>query len=100
MVWIADGDDRTRYGVGLAGGVVGLALGAIIPTGDDADEGQGDNARANRVPRVGGSLLNRARGDWSLSAPLPSPAPGAYAPEGTGRDGLVWRIPLLNVRFR
>lgn len=100
MVWIADGDDRTRYGVGLAGGVVGLALGAIIPTADDADENQGDNAGANRVPRVGGSLLNRAGGDWSLSAPLPSPTLGAYASERRGRNGLAWRVPLLNVRFR
>jgi len=104
MVWIADGDDRTKYGVGLAGGVLGLALGAIIPIGDDTDESRNAGASETRVPRLGGSLLNRARGGWSLSAPLPSPAldsaPGAKVPERADRGGLVWRVPLLNVRFR
>ena len=103
LVWIADGDDRTKYGVGLAGGVVGLALGAILPIGDDADASRNDGATETRVPRLGGSLLKRSRGEWSLSAPLPSPVPGralgAQVVE-TSRDGVAWRVPLLSVRFR
>ena len=105
LMYIAEVDDRAKYGVGLAGGILGLALGAIVPIGQDAGEDVSGIAKAANALPVGGSLLNRSRGEWSLSAPLPSPSLDPALHYGgrhgaDGRGGLAWKVPLLNVRFR
>ena len=104
-VLIGDADDEdTVIGVALAGSVAGLVLGGVLTGGDDAEaDMSGNEPGAGSLPATG-ALINWSGGDWSLSAPLPSPSLdpalrhggryGAAAP-----DRVVWKVPLLNVRF-
>ena len=91
-------DDDAAITTILVGSVAGLLLGVGLTEGGTDEEDPGDNARAAGAFPVPGALLNRSRGEWYLAAPLPSPVrePGR---RGDGRDGLSWRVPLLNVRF-
>ena len=105
IVLIADVDDEdTAIGVTLAGSILGLALGGALTRGHDAEEDMSGAAEAAGSLPLAGALVNWSGGDWSLAAPLPSPVldPGLRG-EGragaSGRDGLAWKIPLLNVRF-
>ena len=104
IVLIANVDDEdTAIGVTLAGSMLGLALGGALTRGHDAEEDMSGAAQASGGLPGAGALFNRSGGHWSLSAPLPSPVldPGLrHGRAGAnGRDGLVWKIPLLNVRF-
>ena len=105
LVLIADVDDEdTAIGVTLAGSVAGLVLGGVLTRGQDAEEDMSGDAAASGTLPAGGALVNWSRGDWSLSAPLPSPVldPGwrnRSRDGANGRDGLAWKVPLLNVRF-
>ena len=102
---IADrGRRKSAIAAGLAGGIAGLGLGAILGNGDKVEEDISGRTQASKAVPAAGSLLNWSGGDWSLSAPVPSPVldsalrmSGRYGV--TGRDGLVWKVPLLNVRF-
>ena len=105
LVLIADVDDEdTAIGVTLAGSVAGLVLGGVLTQGHDAEEDMSGNAENGGALPAMGALVNWSGGDWSLSAPLPSPSldpalryGGRYG--SADRDGLVWKVPLLNVRF-
>lgn len=104
-VLIADADDEdTVIGAALAGSVAGLVLGGVLTGGNDAGEDMSGNEPVSGSRPVMGALVNWSGGDWSLSAPLPSPSLDP-APRYGGRygaaagDGLVWKVPLLNVRF-
>lgn len=107
VLMIADAEIEDRaIAIPLAGSVVGLVLGAVLTEGHDAEEDMSGNVEAAGAHAATGALFNRSRGYWSLSVPLPSPvldASGRAGPNAdgatTGRPGLVWRIPLLNVRF-
>ncbi len=91
-------DDDAAITTILVGSVAGLLLGVGLTEGGSEEEDPGDNARAAGAFPVPGALLNRSRGEWSLSAPLPSPV-REFNRRGDGWDGLSWRVPLLNVRF-
>ena len=90
-------DDDTAITTILAGSIAGLLLGVALTDGEGGEEDPGDDANAAALPAPG-ALLNRSRGEWSLSAPIPSPV-REPALRGEGRDRLVWRVPLVNVRF-
>lgn len=61
------------------------------------DEAASGAEAAESLPAPG-ALLSRSEGSWSLSAPLPSLArEPTLRPDG--RDALLWKIPLLRVRF-
>lgn len=90
----------------LPGSVLGLAVGAVLArkygavdeaaSGAESDGAAGAGAKES-LPGPG-ALLNRSEGSWSLSAPLPSLArEPTLRPDG--RDALLWKIPLVGVRF-
>ena len=104
-VLIADADDEdTVIGAALAGSVAGLVLGGVLTRGNDAGTDMSGHEPASGSRPAMGALVNWSGGDWWLSAPLPSPSLDP-APRYGGRDGadagagLVWNVPLLNVRF-
>ncbi len=90
-------DDNTQIGIPLAGSIVGLLLGAALTEDDRGEEDPSEDAQAAGFPAPG-ALLNWSRGEWSLSAPLPSPVWEPAVRLG-GRDELAWKVPLLHVRF-
>ena len=96
---IAQPDDaKETVGLILASSIAGLAVATAGTHGDrDEPDDSGDLASAASLPAPG-ALLNWSDGDWALSTPLPSPALGTAHPGGDG-DGLVWKVPLLKVRF-
>ena len=92
-----DGEPAT-FSYALPGSVLGLAVGAVLARKygavDEADPGA---EAAQSLPEPG-ALLSRSEGSWSLSAPLLSLVrEPALQPDG--RDALLWKIPLLQVRF-
>lgn len=91
-------DEKSVMGLILASSIAGLAV-AAAGTGGDRDESDesGDPASAASLPAPG-ALLNWSDGDWALSTPLPAPTLGTAHRGGDG-DGLVWKVPLLKVRF-
>ena len=105
LVLIADVDDEdTAIGVTLAGSVAGLVLGGVLTRGHDVEEDMSDDAEAAGAFPPMGALVNWSGGDWSLSAPLAAPSLDPSLRYGgrhgsAGGDGLVWKVPLLNVRF-
>lgn len=101
LVLIADtSNEDVVIGVPLMGSIAGLLLGAALTRDHDAEEDMSGDAEAADIVRATGALFNRSGGDWSLSAPLPSPSLRYDRPEGgNGRGGLVWKVPLLKVRF-
>ena len=91
-------DDDTAIATILAGSIVGLLFGVALTDGDSGEEGPAAAGRAAAVFPAPGALLNRSRGEWFLSAPLPSPVREPAA-RREGRGGLIWKVPLVNVRF-
>ena len=89
--------DKTIMATILAGSIAGLALGAAGTRDDRGETDPSEDLEAAALP-VPGSLLNWSDGNWAFSTPLPTPA---LEPTGRndGRDGLVWKVPLLKVRF-
>ena len=90
-------NDDVEIGIPLAGSIFGLVLGAALTQGR-GEEDASENAQTAESLPVPGALLNWSRGEWSLSAPLPFPVRESAA-QADGRDALVWKVPLLNVRF-
>ena len=96
---LADTDDEdVSIAVPLTGSIAGLVLGTALTSGNDAGQDMSSDAAADKTPPATGALLSWSRGDWSLSAPLPSPLldPGRW---NSGRRGLAWSVRLLNARF-
>ena len=98
---IAQPDDprpRVVMGTMLAASLGGLALGASLTSGGRGEDDPSEDLEAAASLPAPGALLNWSDGDWALSTPLPSPV---LEPTGRrdGRDGLVWKVPLLKVRF-
>ena len=85
-------DDDTAMATILASSIAGLLLGVALTDGDGGEGDPADGAQAAASFPAPGALLNRARGGWSLAAPLPSPAQEPTA-RGKGRDGLIWKVP-------
>ena len=98
MVLIGQPDsEKVMIGIPMVMSMAGLAVGALATRGGDwADRSDDPRAAASLTPP--GSLLNWSEGNWALSTPLPIPARGP-ALENNGRDDLVWKVPLLKVRF-
>ena len=90
--------DKTIMATILASSIAGLALGAAGTRDDRGESDPSENLEAAASLTPPGALLNWSDGDWALSTPLPTPA---LEPTGRndGRDGLVWKVPLLKVRF-
>ena len=94
LEWVTRGDGQpATFAYALPGSILGLAVGAVLARTrggkDDTSEGSVD---------APGALLSRSCGAWSLSAPVPSLArEPALRPDG--RDALLWKVPLLKVRF-
>ncbi len=96
LVLISNTDNEdVAIGVPLIGSAVGLVLGTSLTSHHDTEEDPSGNEQAAGQLTAAGALFNWSGGDWSLSAPLPSPVPG----DGVGGSGLVWRVPLVNMRF-
>ncbi len=100
-----DGEPAT-VAYALPGSVLGLAVGAVLARryggadetapGAESDGAAGAGAKES-LPGPG-ALLNRSEGSWSLSAPLPSLAREPTL-RSDGPDALLWKIPLVKVRF-
>ena len=82
----------------LAGSVLGLVAGAASTGGDLGDFDRSEAPEAGASLFAPGALVNRSKGGWTLSPPLPTAA-RRPVPGNGGRDGLVWKVPLLKVRF-
>lgn len=81
-------DDDTAMATILAGSIAGLLLGVALTDGDSREEAPTEDAQAAAAAfPAPGALLNRDRGEWSLSAPLPSPVQEPTT-RGTGRIDL------------
>lgn len=90
--------EKAIVGTILAGSVAGLAVGAAGTRGDRAETDTSEDLEAAGSLPPPGSLLNWSDGTWALSTPFPTPALQP-TPRRGGRDGLVWKVPLLSVRF-
>ncbi len=99
IILIAQPDDEdTAIAIPLTTSIAGLVLGAALTSGHDAEEDAGTEAQAAGLFAPSGALFSRSEGAWSLSAPLPVPVRGSVLlPDA--RDDLVWKVPLLNLRF-
>lgn len=89
--------DKAVVGTILAGSIAGLVVGAAGTRDDLGETDPSEEVQAASLPAPG-SLLNWSEGTWALSTPLPAPALQP-TPRRGGRDGLVWKVPLLKVRF-
>ena len=90
--------DGTAMAITLGASIAGLAVGASLTGGrGGGNDGIGNAGEAGSSPAPE-ALLNRSDGDWALSTPLPAPV-WRPSPRGGGRDGLSWKVPLLNLRF-
>ena len=93
------GNDDSEIGIPLAGSIAGLVVGAALTQGGGGEEDANGNAQAAESLPASGALLNWSRGgEWSLSAPLPYPVREPDV-RTYGREVLIWKVPLLNVRF-
>ena len=82
----------------LVSSIVGLGVAAANTVGNrDEPDASRDLDAASSLPAPG-ALLNWSNGDWAFSTPLPTPALEPTSRSGD-RDGLVWKVPLLKVRF-
>lgn len=92
-----DGEPATAA-YALPGSILGLGVGALLARAHGGEEDAGANGQAGEGLAGPGALLSRSRGAWSLSAPLPSLSrEPTLRPDG--RDALLWKVPLLKVRF-
>ncbi len=90
-------DAKSTVGLILASSIAGLAVATAGTHGPGRAGRERRPASAASLPAPG-ALLNWSDGDWALSTPLPAPSLGAARRGGDG-DGLVWKVPLLKVRF-
>lgn len=91
-------EENSIMGLILASSIAGLAVAAAGTDGDrDEPDESSDLAAAAPLPAPG-ALLNWSNGDWAFSTPLPAPSLGAARQSGND-GGLVWKVPLLKVRF-
>lgn len=104
LLWNPD-NDKTLVGTALAGSVVGLFTGGALTNARPDEEGS-DEAAEPAGFAAAGALVNWSKGEWFFAAPLPLPSPsdaltgrGRFGSPRSPRDALVWKVPLLNVRF-
>ena len=90
--------DKAVVGTILAGSIAGLVVGAAGTRDDRGETDPSEEVQAAASLPAPGSLLNWSEGTWALSTPLPAPVLQP-TPRRGGRDGLVWQVPLLKVRF-
>ena len=90
--------DKAAVGTILAGSIAGLVVGAAGTRDDLGETDPSEEVQAAASLPAPGSLLNWSEGTWALSTPLPAPVLQPTPLRG-GRDGLVWKVPLLKVRF-
>ena len=92
-----DGEPATAA-YALPGSILGLGVGALLARLHGGEEDGAADALSGEELPAPGALLNRSQGVWSLSAPLPSLSrEPTLRPDG--RDALLWKVPLLKVRF-
>ncbi len=92
-----DGEPAT-LAYALPGSILGLAVGAVLARTRGGKDDTSANPQAGGSVDAPGALLSRSGGAWSLSAPLPSLSrEPTLRPDG--RDALLWKVPLLKVRF-
>jgi len=98
MVLIGQPDsEKVAIGIPMVMSMAGLAVGALATRGGDWADRSDDVRSAASLPAPG-SLLNWSEGNWALSTPLPTPVREPTL-RSEGHDGLVWKVPLLKVRF-
>lgn len=91
-------DDKTVMAIVLASSIAGLVAGAAGTRDDRGETDPSEDLEAAASMPAPGSLLNWSDGDWAFSTPLPTPLlEPSLRSEGHG--GLVWKVPLLKVRF-
>ena len=99
LVLIAQPDGpKTAMAMMLVSSIAGLAAGAAGTRDDRGESDRSQDLEAAASLPAPGSLLNWSDGNWALSTPLPTPVLEP-TPQSGGRDGLIWKVPLLNVRF-
>lgn len=103
VVLLAHVDNQDpAIGIALTGSVLGLVVGGALTRGSDAAELVDGTEAGHSAPTP--ALVNRSRGNWSLGLPLPTPvSASSFGRDGkqgpAARGGLVWRVPLLHLRF-
>ncbi|MDE2875220.1 MAG: hypothetical protein OXU69_05890 [Gemmatimonadota bacterium] len=90
--------DKTFMATILASSAAGLLAGAAGTRDDGGESDPSENLESAASLSVPGSLLNWSQGNWALSTPLPTPLLEPSL-RSEGRGGLVWKVPLLKVRF-
>ena len=93
-----DTSERRLVGTMLASTVVGLATATYLTREDRGGDDPREDTEVAGRSAASGALLNRSGGDWTVSAPLPSPV-WHPAARRDGRGGLSWKVPLLSLRF-
>lgn len=93
-----DASERRWVGTMLASTVVGLATATYLTREDRGGDDPREDTEVAGRSAAPGALLNRSGGDWTVSAPLPSPVWHSAA-RRDGRGGLSWKVPLLSLRF-
>lgn len=92
-----DGEPSTAA-YALPGSILGLGVGALLARLHGGEEDGAADALPGEDFPAPGALLSRSQGVWSLSAPLPTLSrEPTLLPDG--RDALLWKVPLLKVRF-
>ena len=91
-------DDKTAIAIVLTSSIAGLIAGAAGTRDDRGETDSSEDLEAAASILAPGALLNWSDGDWAFSTPLPTPELETSL-RSEGHDGLIWKVPLLKVRF-
>ncbi len=91
-------DDKTAMAIVLTSSIAGLIAGAAGTRDDRGETDSSEDLEAAASILAPGALFNWSDGDWAFSTPLPTPVLETSL-RSEGHDGLIWKVPLLKVRF-